>query len=71
VLLDGNRYTVACPFAVVVFVACAGIGVAGYIPVADPDTATTLVAAIVGGTLPFIPSSSPSTRTTSPSGSRG
>ncbi|NUC73986.1 hypothetical protein HTZ84_17035 [Haloterrigena sp. SYSU A558-1] len=54
VLLDGNRYAIAGLFSLVVFVACAGIGFAGYIPVTDPDTATTLVAAIVGGTLPFI-----------------
>ena len=37
-----------------VFFITLGIGVAGYIPVSDPRTATTLVAAIVGGTLPFI-----------------
>lgn len=54
ILLDGNRYTITGLFSTVVFVLCAGIGFAGYIPVTDPDTATTLVAAIVGGTLPFI-----------------
>lgn len=54
VLLDGNRYTITGLFSVVVFLTCATIGFAGYIPVTDPDTATTLVAAIVGGTLPFI-----------------
>ncbi|WP_255681146.1 hypothetical protein [Natrinema sp. DC36] len=35
-------------FLIVVFVTCAGIGIAGYIPVTDSDTATMLVAAIVG-----------------------
>jgi hypothetical protein len=54
VLLDGNRYTITGLFSLVVFVTCASIGYAGYIPVTDPATATTLVAAIVGGTLPFI-----------------
>ncbi|QLG62941.1 hypothetical protein [Halorarum salinum] len=54
VLLDGNRYAITGLFSGVVFAAVAGIGAAGYIPVADPDTATTLVASIVGGTLPFI-----------------
>ncbi|WP_436346371.1 hypothetical protein [Natronorubrum sp. FCH18a] len=54
VLLDGNRYAIAGLFSLVVFVTCASIGFAGYIPVTDPGTATTLVAAIVGGTLPFI-----------------
>lgn len=54
ILLDGNRYTITGLFAVGVFLTCAAIGYAGYIPVTDPDTATTLVAAIVGGTLPFI-----------------
>lgn len=54
ILLDGNRYTITGLFSVVVFAACAAIGFAGYIPVADPDTSTTLVTAIVGGTLPFI-----------------
>lgn len=54
ILLDGNRYAITWLFSVVVFVTCAGIGFAGYIPVTDPGTATTLVAAIVGGTLPFI-----------------
>ncbi|WP_339105319.1 hypothetical protein [Haloterrigena salinisoli] len=53
-LLDGNRYVITGLFSVVVFTACASIGVAGYVPVTDPDTATTLVAAVVGGTLPFI-----------------
>lgn len=54
ILLDGNRYTITGLFSVIVFMTCAGLGVAGYIPVADPGTATTLVGAIVGGTLPFI-----------------
>ena len=54
VLLDGNRYAITGLFSVVVFATCAGIGFAGFIPVTDPATATTLVAAIVGGTLPFI-----------------
>ena len=54
VLLDGNRYLLTAIFAVVVFATTAGIGLAGFIPVTDPGTATTLVAAIVGGTLPFI-----------------
>ena len=54
VLLDGNRYVIAALFAVVVFCTTAGIGFAGYIPVTDPGTATTLVGAVVGGTLPFI-----------------
>ncbi|RKD88661.1 hypothetical protein [Halopiger aswanensis] len=54
IMLDGGRYTITFLFSVIVFVTCAGIGFAGYIPVTDPDTATTLVAAIVGGTLPFI-----------------
>ncbi|ADB63614.1 hypothetical protein Htur_4856 (plasmid) [Haloterrigena turkmenica DSM 5511] len=53
-LLDGNRYIITALFSLVVFIACASIGFAGYIPVTDPATATTLVAAIVGGTLPFI-----------------
>lgn len=54
VLLDGNRHVLAGLISVVVFLTCAGIGGAGYIPVTDPATATTLVASIVGGTLPFI-----------------
>ncbi|MFC4439391.1 MULTISPECIES: hypothetical protein [Natrialbaceae] len=54
VLLDGNRYVLTVLFAAGVFLTCASIGFAGYIPVTDPGTATTLVAAIVGGTLPFI-----------------
>ena len=54
VLLDGNRYVLAALFSVAVFLVCAGIGLAGYVPVTEPGTATTLVAAIVGGTLPFI-----------------
>lgn len=54
VLLDGNRYLLVAVFSAAVFVISLGIGVAGYIPVTDPQTATTLVAAIVGGTLPFI-----------------
>ena len=54
VLADGNRYVLTAVLALVVFATCAGIGFAGYIPVTDPATATTLVAAIVGGTLPFI-----------------
>lgn len=54
ILLDGNRYAITGLFSTVVFVTCASIGFAGYIPVTDPATATTLVAAIVGGTLPFI-----------------
>lgn len=54
ILLDGNRYTITGLFSAVVFVTCVSIGFAGYIPVTDPDTATTFVAAIVGGTLPFI-----------------
>jgi hypothetical protein len=54
VLLDGNRFALATLLSVVVFSVCAGIGFAGYIPVTDPGTATTLVGAIVGGTLPFI-----------------
>ncbi|WP_247000738.1 hypothetical protein [Halosolutus gelatinilyticus] len=53
-LLDGNRYAIAGLFSVVVFATCAVIGLAGYIPVTDPTTATTLVGSIVGGTLPFI-----------------
>ena len=54
IVLDGNRYALTALFAIVVFLACAGIGLAGYVPVTDSGTATTLVAAIVGGTLPFI-----------------
>lgn len=54
ILLDGNRYMITALLSVVVFLTNAGIGYAGYIPVTDPGTATTLVAAIVGGTLPFI-----------------
>lgn len=54
VFLDGNRSTIIGLFSAVVFVTCVSIGLAGYIPVTDPSTATTLVAAIVGGTLPFI-----------------
>ncbi|ADB63340.1 hypothetical protein Htur_4536 (plasmid) [Haloterrigena turkmenica DSM 5511] len=54
ILLDGSRYMITGLFSLIVFITCAGIGLAGYIPVTDPDTATTLVAAIVGGTLPFI-----------------
>lgn len=54
VLLDGNRYALAALFSVAVLLICTGIGLAGYVPVTDPETATTLVAAIVGGTLPFI-----------------
>lgn len=54
ILLDGNRYVLAALVSVAVFLATAGIGIVGYIPVTDPGTATTLVAAIVGGTLPFI-----------------
>ncbi|WP_247730284.1 hypothetical protein [Halovivax limisalsi] len=54
VLLDGNRYVLAGILSVAVFATTLGLGLAGYVPVADPDTATTLVAAIVGGTLPFI-----------------
>lgn len=53
-LLDGNRYVLAALLSLVVFVVCAAVGFAGFIPVEDPATATTLVAAIVGGTLPFI-----------------
>ncbi|WP_049922440.1 hypothetical protein [Halopiger djelfimassiliensis] len=54
VLLDGNRYVLSALFAGIVFLTCAGIGFAGYVPVTDPATATTLVSSIVGGTLPFI-----------------
>ncbi|WP_336343783.1 hypothetical protein [Halalkalicoccus ordinarius] len=54
ILLDGNRFALATLLSVVVFSVCTGIGFAGYIPVTDPATATTLVGAIVGGTLPFI-----------------
>ena len=54
ILLDGNRYALIGLLAVVVFTTCAGIGLAGYIPVTDPGTATTLIGSIVGGTLPFI-----------------
>jgi VIT1/CCC1 family predicted Fe2+/Mn2+ transporter len=53
-LLDGSRYALTGLFSAIVFTACVAIGLAGYIPVTDPATATTLVAAIVGGTLPFI-----------------
>ncbi|PSP97830.1 hypothetical protein BRC89_10500 [Halobacteriales archaeon QS_4_70_19] len=53
-LLDGSRYVLTGLFSALVFTVCVAIGLAGYIPVADPATATTLVAAIVGGTLPFI-----------------
>ncbi|MDJ1431219.1 hypothetical protein [Halostagnicola sp. A-GB9-2] len=54
IVLDGNRYALTALFSIVVLLVCAIIGFAGYIPVTDPETATTLVAAIVGGTLPFI-----------------
>ncbi|QLG26823.1 hypothetical protein HUG10_04385 [Halorarum halophilum] len=54
VLLDGNRYVLAILLSLVVFVSCTVIGLAGYIPVTDSDTATTLIGSIVGGTLPFI-----------------
>jgi len=54
VLLDGNRYALAAVFSVGVFAVNAAIGFAGFVPVADSETATALVAAIVGGTLPFI-----------------
>ena len=54
VLLDGNRYTITGLLSLVIFATCAGLGFAGYIPVTNSGTATTLVAAIVGGTLPFI-----------------
>ncbi|WP_254864476.1 hypothetical protein [Halovivax gelatinilyticus] len=54
VLLDGNRYILALSLSIVVFATTAVIGLAGFIPVTEPGTATTLVAAIVGGTLPFI-----------------
>lgn len=54
IVLDGNRYALTALFSGLVFLSCAGIGFAGYIPVTDPETATTLVAALVGGTLPFI-----------------
>lgn len=54
VLLDGNRFTLAAILSWAVFIIVVGIGLAGYIPVSDPATATTLVGAIVGGTLPFI-----------------
>lgn len=54
ILLDGNRYLITGLFSAIVFITCASLGFTGYIPVTDPGTATTLVAAIVGGTLPFI-----------------
>ena len=54
VLLDGTRLTLAALLSAAVFAVPAALGLAGYIPVTDPGTATTLVAAIVGGTLPFI-----------------
>ena len=54
VLRDGNRFALAALLSVVIFAVCTGIGFAGYIPVTDPATATTLVGSIVGGTLPFI-----------------
>ncbi|MFC7214739.1 hypothetical protein ACFQO4_11710 [Saliphagus sp. GCM10025334] len=54
ILLDGNRYVLTALFAGLVFTVCLAIGAAGWIPVANPATATTLVGAIVGGTLPFI-----------------
>lgn len=54
ILLSGNRYVLVGILSVSVFVVCAVVGTAGFIPVTDPATATTLVAAIVGGTLPFI-----------------
>ncbi|AHF98629.1 hypothetical protein HALLA_06960 [Halostagnicola larsenii XH-48] len=54
VVLDGNRYVLSAVFSTVVFLSCAAIGFAGYVPVTDSEAATTLVAAIVGGTLPFI-----------------
>ncbi|WP_336365058.1 hypothetical protein [Halalkalicoccus salilacus] len=53
-LLDGSRFALASLLSIVVFSVCTGIGFAGYIPVTDPATATTLVGSIVGGTLPFI-----------------
>lgn len=54
ILLDGNRYMLTVLLSLVVFFVCAVVGFAGFIPVTDSATATTLVAAIVGGTLPFI-----------------
>jgi len=54
VLLDGNRYLLTALLAGFVFLLCLGIGLADLLPVENPATATTLVAAIVGGTLPFI-----------------
>lgn len=54
ILLDGSRFIIATACSLVVFSVCLALGLAGLIPVTDPATATTLVAAIVGGTLPFI-----------------
>lgn len=54
ILLDGNRIALVALFSGAVFVISLGLGLVGYVPVTDPRTATTLVAAIVGGTLPFI-----------------
>lgn len=54
ILLDGNRYILTAVLSIAVFSICASIGFAGFIPVAEPGTATALVTAIVGGTLPFI-----------------
>lgn len=53
-LLDGSRFVLVALVSAVVFSVCVAIGFAGYIPVSDPATATTLVGSIVGGTLPFI-----------------
>ncbi|MFC6903926.1 hypothetical protein [Halalkalicoccus tibetensis] len=53
-LLDGSRFVLVALVSAVVFSVCVAIGFAGYIPVTDPATATTLVGSIVGGTLPFI-----------------
>lgn len=54
ILLEANRIVLAGLFSILIFVIVTAIGAIGYIPVTDPGTATTLVAAIVGGMLPFI-----------------
>lgn len=40
-------------FSIATLLIMAGIGFAGYVSVTEPQTATTLVAAIVAGTLPL------------------
>lgn len=53
-LLDGDRLVLTGILSAGIFVICAALALAGFIPVTNPDPITSLTAGLVGGTLPFI-----------------